>query len=41
MNMEDFFEMEVEKRTIGHTLKIHKKGARLDCRRYSAPSVKE
>ena len=27
--------MEVEKRTRGHTLKIHKKGARLDCRRYS------
>ena len=27
--------MELEKRTRGHTLKIHKKGARLDCRRYS------
>ena len=38
LNREDFFEMEVEKRTGGHTLKIHKKGARLDCRRYSAGS---
>ncbi len=27
--------MEVEKRTRRHTLKIHKKGARLDCHRYS------
>ena len=35
LKREDFFEMEVEKRTRGHTLKIHKKGARLDCRRYS------
>ena len=35
LKREHFFEMEVEKRTRGHTLKIHKKGARLDCRRYS------
>ena len=35
LKREDFFEMEVEKRTRGHTLKIHKKVARLDCRRYS------
>ena len=35
LKREDFFEMEVEKRTRGHTLKIDKKGARLDCRRYS------
>ena len=27
--------MEVDKRTRGHTLKIHQRGARLDCRRYS------
>ena len=27
--------MEVDKRTRGHTLKILKGGARLDCRRYS------
>ena len=27
--------MEVDKRTRGHTLKIIKRGARLDCRRYS------
>ena len=35
LNREDFFEMEVEKRTRGHTLTIHKKSVRLDCRRYS------
>ena len=35
LKREDFFEMKVQKRTRGHTLKIHKKGARLDCRRYS------
>ena len=34
-----FLEMEVEKRTRGHTLKIHKKGARLDCRRYSFSQI--
>ena len=27
--------MEVDKRTRGHTLKILKRGARLDCRKYS------
>ena len=27
--------MEADKRTRGHTLKILKRGARLDCRRYS------
>ena len=27
--------MEVDKRTRGHMLKIYKKIARLDCRRYS------
>ena len=27
--------MEVDKRTRGHTLKIIKRGARLDCRKYS------
>ena len=35
LNREDFFEMEVDKRTRGHTLKILKRGARLDCRKYS------
>ena len=35
LNSEDFFEMEVDKRTRGHTLKILKRGARLDCRKYS------
>ena len=35
LNKEDFFEMEVDKRTRGHTLKIHKKGTCLNCRRYS------
>ena len=35
LNREDFFEMEVDKRTRGHTLKILKMGARLDCRKYS------
>ena len=35
LNREDFFEMEVDKRTRGHTLKILKRGACLDCRKYS------
>ena len=35
LNREDFFEMEVDKRTRGHMLKILKRGARLDCRKYS------
>ena len=35
LNREDFFEMEVDKRTRGHTLTILKRGARLDCRKYS------
>ena len=37
LNREDFFEMEVDKRTRGHTLKIVKRGARIDCRKYSLP----
>ena len=35
LNRDDFFEMEVDKRTRGHMLKILKRGARLDRRRYS------
>ena len=35
LNSEDFFEMEVDKRTRVHTLNILKRGARLDCRKYS------
>ena len=35
LNREDFFEMEVDKRTRGNTLNILKRGGRLDCRKYS------
>ena len=35
LNIEDFFEMAEGQITTGHELNIHKKGARLDCRRYS------